>query len=596
MSNSYSNQGVQSVVWAEISKSECSQDFLDFMMQFPDPLDTFWTQALERAVTTFSPKDPTGEHCERKYAKAFEAVEAISRSSDNTELRAIACFHVGKMYHLGFGVAWNREQSINYYKKAIGLGDARALINCGGHYEGFGASPEDLEFADKLYERALAQGEPMGLACQADRIEGHESPEKYRLFLQAADLGLPYALHRIGAAHYLGTLGQSEDEPLGVSWLQRAGRAGSAESCRLLGRHYERDDQNRTRNDELAVEWQILGAKLGDKVCMRSLGFRYLGGIDVVKDRTQADYWLLRAAVLGDELAQYHMGQTWITSEEPEHHPWGLAWMRLAADNGNEYAALRTATAYRDGIGCKKSEDLTIKYNKIAAKGGYPEAQGQLGLCYWHGVGVEKDHKEAYKWINLCALQGQGLGLHLLGLMTMRGLGCEKNEEEGLRLFHAAAQKGELEAAHEIGECYYFGLGVEKDIAQSAVWYRRGAIHGHAPSMTDLGYLLKEGEGVLCNPREALHWLNKAAKLEDARAMHMLADIYATGIGVEKNLELCRRWMSRAAMRGYRPAKEWMEKHLPPTPKWLDELVNDASQEPSTDQATHDKTKQQSNE
>jgi len=577
MANVYSNGVVPEVVWAAISESNCSQDFLDFLSQFPETSSDYWAKAMDRAVATFSPMDPKGTQRARHYPNAFAALERLSLESNDDTIKGIACFQLGKMLQLGFGVAINRDQSINYYKKAIGLGEVRALINCGGHFDGPDASEEDLAFAHQLFAQALAKGEPMGLIRMAERMDDSHESAKYALYLQAAEYGLPYALHKIGVAHYFGEYGQKKDEALGLSWLQRAARAGAANACRLLGWHYDQDQRGRKRDSRLAFEWQVLGAALGDSVSMRVLGYSYLLGIDCDADQEQADFWLRRAAVLGDNKAQYRFGQLWITSEDTSNHSWGLAWLTLAADNGNDFAAWRAALAYRDGVGCERSIERAFKYCSIAARGGYPQAQGQLGLHYWHGNGVEKDMTQAYKWINLCALQGEAMGLYLLGLMTLRGLGCDKDEKEALRLFQAAVDKGELEAGHEIGDCHYYGIGVEKDIATAAVWYRRGAAQGHAASMTDLGYLLKEGEGVLSNPEEAFHWFLKAADLNDARAMYMLAILYAEGDGVDQSDALCRRWMGRAAMLDYRPAKEWIEQHLPRAPQWFEQLVSDAA-------------------
>lgn len=572
MVNRYSNDVVQDLVWAEIADSACAQDFLDFLGQFPDLSSPFWAQALDRAVATFSPDDPSGAAHVRRYPRAFQALEQLLHTAPSDLVKACAAFHLGKMLQQGYGTTADRDQSINLYKKAIGLGEIRALINCGAHYEGPDATPEDLAFADQLYAQALAKGEPMGLVRQAERFQDRDDPRRISLYLQAAEHGMPYGLHRVGAAHYFGTGGQREDESLGVSWMQRAGRAGSLESCRILGWHYERDDHGRAPDPALSLEWQRLGATLGDAACMRALGYKCLLGIECETDKAQANYWLHRAAVLGDDKAQYRMGQLWITSENPDHRPWGLAWLRLAADNGNDYAAWRTALAFRDGVGCTEDKAQSFKYCRIAAKGGYPEAQGQLGLYYWHGNAVERNLDEAYKWIHLCALQGQALGQYLLGVMTLQGMGCTADPPEAMRLFHAAADKGELQAMHEIGDCYYFGHGVDKDVAMSAVWYGRAAHQGHAAAMTDLGYLLKEGEGVLSNPEEAFHWFSKAIELGDARAMYMLAFLYANGEGVEHSPEMCRRWMSRAAMLNYKPAKDWIDQNLPKAPQWLEQI------------------------
>lgn len=593
MANTYSNAVVEDLVWSEIEHSQNAHDFLTFLEQFPAATSSHWWAALDKAVSLFCPPGIGGaksQKAESRYGRAFERLQVLAGEATDLTEKGIVLFNLGKMTAAGYGTEANRDLSINFYKRAIGLGELRALINCGGHYDGPKATAEDLAFADQLFAQALAQGEPMGLIRQADRIDDNDDPRKYELCLQAADHGSAYGLHRVGSAHYFGSAGQREDEALGVSWLQRAARAGSPEACRLLGWHFDRDDKGHTPDGPLSLEWQSMGAKLGDVPCMRSIGFKHLLGIDCEIDIDQGNYWLHRAAVLGDHKAQYHMGHYWLRSEDANKHPLGFAWLKLSADNGNDFAAWRTSIAYRDGLGCRKNKAQSISYCIKAAKAGYPDAQGQLGLHYWHGNGVEKNFEEAYKWINLCALQGQGLGLYLLGVLTLRGLGCTQDEKEGIRLLRAAADKGEIEAIHEIGDCYYFGYGVEKDVATAAVWYRRGAQQGHGPSMTDLGYLLKEGEGVLCNPVEAFDWFTKAIELGDARAMYMMALLYAYGDGVERSPELCRRWMGRAAMLNHTLAKQWIERNLPKAPQWLEQIASapNATSNPDTTEQPND--------
>ena len=570
MPNIYTNHAVEELVWSEIKDSPCAMDFLDFTTQFNASASTYYWQALEQAVKTFNPANPRGESEASRYPAALRAVQALAVNAQTDEIRAQAHFNAGKMFQLGLGATVNRDKSINHYKAAIGLGEIRSLINCGGLYDGDDASPEDLEFAHDLYYRALGHGESMGLVRIAERLEEKNDSRRFALYSQAADTGLPIALYRLGKAHYFGELGQVEDKSLAIGLLQRAARAGESEASKMLAQHY---DQESTRDITLTHEWRLLGAKQGSVLCMRVLGFHYLMGGEYEIDKEKSQYWLERAAVQGDCKAQYLIGQNIYTRAEPPNPALGLDWLKLSADCGNDYAAWRVAVAYRDGVGCEKSESISQRYCEIAAKGGFPEAQGQLGLNYLYANGVERDVTQAYKWINLCALQGDAMGIHLLGLLKDDGIGCEKNEEEAFQLFREASAKGNIDAARQLGECYYYGHGVEKDLAQAAVWYRYAAKQGHKKAMTDLGWILYEGEGVLVNYEEALKWFTRAAEQDDPRGMYMLALMYSNGDGVEASELLTRRWMSRAAMLGYAPATEWIEKHLPKAPNWLEQLV-----------------------
>ena len=589
MAQTYSNDVVEDLVWSVIQDSHCAQDFLDFIDQFPNPDGRYWSQALDRAVATFSPADPRGDQSERLYPGVYERIKNLANETQSNKARAVAYFQLGKMLQLGFGVAADRDHSISCYQQAISLGEIRSLINCGAHYDGPNATPQELALAHDLFERARLQGEPMGLVRMANRIEDKKDPRKYGLYLQAAEMGMAEGLYQVGMAHYFGKCNQAEDESLGISWLQRAARAGWPGACRILGWHYERST---TKDSQLAWDWYLLGAQLGDAACMHAIGLQLLWGVDRETDTSQAMHWFSRAAVLGDNCGQFRVGQQFLVSENSADHPQGLAWLRLAMDNGHGHAAWRLALAHRDGIGCVPDPAESSRYCEIAARAGLPEAQGQLGLNYWYGNGVIRDEQKAYQWLQMCALQGEPRGTYLLGLATDCGVGCSADTEEAVRLYHEAADKGDLDAVNQIGDCFYFGRGKPKDAVQAAMWYRRAAAKGHAASMADLGRMLHDGEGVLVNYEEAFKWFERAAQLKDSRAMYMLAIMYGNGDGVEESEEQCRHWMSRSAMLGHTPAKEWMEENLPAVPQWLEDLVQPAAASGVNNSATQQSDQQ----
>lgn len=506
----------------------------------------------------------------RLYARAFERVLAHAQTSEDPESKAIAYFHLGKILQQGFGVRVDRNQSIGFYQQAIGCGEIRALINCGAHFDRPSASEEDLKLAHDMFYRAADQGEGMGLVRIADRLESMHDQAKFDLLQKAAELGTAYGMYRVGSSYLFGRAGQAKNVELGVSWLERAAKAGCADACNLLGWQYQ---EEKFKDAKRSFRWHMMGAKLGHRASMRALASIHSEDADNGIGALQVLRWYLRAAVLGDLTAQFSLGRLNIASKKTEKHPLGLQWLTLAADSGHNYSAWRVALAYREGTGCEKDPEKSQKYCEQAAQAGYPEAQGQLGLNYWYGVGTPKDHDQAFKWINLCALQGEARGLYLLASLYEQGIGCTLDLHEAFRLYKQAHEKGELEATYELGEFYLFGLSVEKDIAQAASWYRQGAAKGHTKCMIRLGMLLRDGEGVLENYEEALYWFSKAADQEDPWAMYLLAKLYLHGDGVEQNENECRRWMSKAAMLGYEPAREWIAENLPEPPAWLGRLL-----------------------
>ena len=574
MAHIYSNHGVEEVIWSAISHSDSHQDYLDFLTQFPDPVCVDYFRVLDSAVERYSPADPNGNPQAQCYAEAFKLLEAHAMVISDPRAKGAALFHLGKMLQLGLGVTPDPDRSISFYQQAIDCGEIRALINCGSQFDKPGATDADLSIAHALFHRAAELGEGMGLARIAEHIQDDTNPQKYALLLQAAEMGLAFSQYKVGGAHYFGKYGQPVDEALGISWLQQAARGGSAAACEVLGYHFDRES---SKDSSLSWEWQIRGARLGSAGCMHAMGLKLLLGVNRDPDPELALTWLRRSAVLGDERAQFRIGHHYLISENRQMHPQGVAWLRLAVENGHGYAAWRLAVAYREGIGIEQDLVKAAHYCQIAARAGYAEAQGQLGLFYWYGSGVEKDAQKAYQWLQMCALQGEAKGIYLLGLATENGVGCTPDIDQAVRLYEEAAEKGDLDAVNQVGDCFYFGSGKPKDPVQAAVWFRRAASKGHARSMTDLGRILSDGEGVITNYEEARRWFQKAADLDEPCGMYMLAMLYANGDGVEQDDEQCRRWMSRSAMLGYKPAKEWMQSSLPAAPKWLEDILQEAT-------------------
>ena len=569
MANQYSNGAIEDLIWSEIEHSSNANDFLTFIAQFPVNMSARWFPALDQAVSLFSPESDPSLAPESHYNRAFERLLAYAQDTHDTEAKAIAFFHLGKMANDGYGTAVNRDLSIEFYKKAIGLGEVRALINCGGHYDGQEATPEDLAFARDLFEQALRKGEPMGLIRLGDRIVDRNDPEAYRLYAQAVELGSAVGVYRVGSSHRYGLCGQPRDDALGISWIQRAANAGVADASHSLGRHYT---NSASKDLALSRHWFRQGALQGNAHSMSNYGVQCLLGEGGEVDTAEGNLWLGRAAVLGDQFALFRVGHTLISSDHEAERPRGLAFLQRAAAKGHAYSAWRVALAFRDGVGCAPDPVRSSHYCRIAAEAGFPEAQGQLGLNYWYGSGVEQSDAQAYKWINLCALQGEPRGLYLLAVLTDSGVGCEVNEAEAFALYQRAADEGDLDALRQLGECYYFGRGVKKDPAQAVLYYKTAADKGHAKSMTDLGSILYDGEIVMTNYEEAAKWFFKAADRNEPRAMYMLAQMYADGDGVEQGDGACRRWMARAASLGYKPAQEWIDENLPRAPQWLEQL------------------------
>jgi len=81
------------------------------------------------------------------------------------------------------------------------------------------------------------------------------------------------------------------------------------------------------------------------------------------------------------------------------------------------------------------------------------------------------------------------------------------------------------------------------------------------------------GYGVQADTETGQKWLLKAAEEGSALAMRELGELHFNGEKVPLNLDLANRWMGKAAVNGDPAAIEWIKKHCPEKPAWLNNLL-----------------------
>jgi len=77
-------------------------------------------------------------------------------------------------------------------------------------------------------------------------------------------------------------------------------------------------------------------------------------------------------------------------------------WKPLAAQ-GNQYAQLDLAYAYRESHGVSQDYRESIRLARLSAAQGNAHALGVLGIAYEKGLGVSQDYVVAHMWFNLYA-------------------------------------------------------------------------------------------------------------------------------------------------------------------------------------------------
>jgi len=143
-------------------------------------------------------------------------------------------------------------------------------------------------------------------------------------------------------------------------------------------------------------------AENGHVPSQRILGWMYLSGRGVAKDRALATKWATLAAESGDAEAQYIVGHIYGSGED------------------------------------KRPEEARKWYEKSAEQDFVP-AFGKLASYYHHQV---KEMEQAVKWYRKAALLGDASAQIMLGGMLIDGIGVKESPELGLAWLRRAAYQG----------------------------------------------------------------------------------------------------------------------------------------------------------
>lgn len=129
-------------------------------------------------------------------------------------------------------------------------------------------------------------------------------------------------------------------------------------------------------DDATALRLALGLAREGDARAQGLVGFLFLHGNGVQKDRDQA-----------------------------------LRWYRLASEQGDAAAQSNLCAALFDGNTAEGNLDEAVHWCRLSAAQGYDGGLFQLGVSYLLGRGIEQNVLEAYVWLSLAELRVRDPGL-----------------------------------------------------------------------------------------------------------------------------------------------------------------------------------------
>lgn len=324
-------------------------------------------------------------------------------------------------------------------------------------------------------------------------------------FRQAAHLGHPHSIFKLGELFYQGTIQISAED--GIKFLVEADRLGFKMASFYLGSHFFEKDPR------VSFEWFAKAASNGIKEAQCYCGQGYLKGFYVKRDPDEA-----------------------------------VKWFKKSYDQGSEKAGFLLGLCYENGWGVTKSKSEAKKFfNKFSNS--YLSCAykiEELGLGFYSG----------YKHFALSCLDKKidnldEYELFYLGCCCRDGKGVEKNVDSAMELFSKSAKRGNCFAQYALGWAFFYGTGVKKDYKEAAKLFKSSSDQGYLPAFFNLSLCYKEGLGVDANLDLYLDIINK---LKDhlPEAQLELAKCYLYGIhDVRSDIETAKQWYNQAKKNGY---------------------------------------------
>ena len=438
-------------------------------------------------------------------------------------------------------------------------------------------------------------------------VKNYATAEK--LFIQAIDKGCEKARYSLALLYGSGGFGLARDEKKCVEHMKLAAKDGDVRAVFFLADIFRNGFMGEERDCVRAVIYYKQAAEKGNTTAMISLGEMYKEGDGVVKDYTEARFWLEKALDAGELLAREELAdlkeKARLTPDQAEeinskgvvayrHRDYVQAkvlfekasdagngdalcnlaimykeghgvrqdmtkWetlLQAASKAGKGVAARELANAYYEGDLVEKNVDLGLKYWKLAADLGDREALTMIGVWYSDGLnGFPQDHKKANVYLSKAVEQGDSDAMLRLALNYVNDNSHGVNPDEALSLIKRSFEAGNALAARLLAEICLNGNGMKKDIIEGVKYMLIAAERGDGEALNKIGLWYDEGKnGLPEDDEKAVEYYRKAADRGDASAMYNLALMYLNGEGIMKDRQEAIRWLKKASDSGHKDA------------------------------------------
>ena len=319
--------------------------------------------------------------------------------------------------------------SVAQLMSAARSGDAAARCELGKRYADGNGVEKNPVAARALFQLAADQKNACGVSNLGNfAYDAGDYAAASHYFHAAADLGYPVAFFNLGQ---VAKWGPQRDNVEAYKWYKAAAMRGYITAYDFVGTGMLAGYDENVRDPWLAEQWDLLGAKAGDKGAMEDLAWYYT-----------------------------------YRSKELDRYKQAMFWLRKSACACSDYAIGRL---YAKGLGVPKDIREAGRWYKRAAEQQYAPAQAAYGdLLRLGELGRAPDPKAALPYYLNAAEQGNGDAMYAMAEMTERGVGVPRDAAKAASMYAAAAAHCSGDALFRLAQLRATGsAGLPKDVNRS---------------------------------------------------------------------------------------------------------------------------------
>ena len=497
--------------------------------------------------------------------------------------KALSMNYVGSNYELGCayfngfcGVAINKEEAINIWKRGIELNDPKCMLMCAYDYLNGEISEKNVSYGLELLEKSSQLGDytakkELGVTYLFGNYGADIDYEKAFNYLTASSEGSSDADALLGYM-YLNGLGVQKDLNKAMDKFDEAISYDSTIVNSLLLRSY--------RNVGISAEEEtkilLKAANNNDTEAMVILYYQFKNGKGVVPDINQALDWLYKAVDMNDSRAYYELGNVYAAGNEQierneqkafecYNHSFNLGknanaaisimrcyyfgngvprdlskaeeWAKIAIVNGNRTAAHNLRNIEIELYG--ESQGYSNYINYILSEGINYNDEAAI-VAYQHCRNVLNDYPAALNYLEKSFNNRNPDACFLYGNLFYNGeMGVQKDIDRAYQIWEIGVQANSQECIELVGKGYLMGEHYPKDIQKGLMYIRDAAHRGNKVAAYELGlYYMAGFYGVPIDTAESTKYVILAAQLGHTEAKNELGTYYMQGSnGLPKDIE-----------------------------------------------------------